>query len=303
MKLLTLTITIAILSGCAQGQRHGLGQTGPAMNGSAYNETSGNTDYMNSGEYKAIKGSERRAANNGLSTQKANETKLRTEETMDDALVKWIPTLLTAGGIAALLIIKKKNRDIKACLTAIAKSNMELTQAKNEIENIKKALETERKAYKSHESANNGNAKRIQSIEDKLKQMEHTLNHETEKQKEQLAEKLRKGERLYLAMKAGENISKWGNKEYEQITAYYCTIRNVRFKDRIHQHFNTLTYRNWIVLILGEEGKSAKEISGMLNLSPGAIRSMICYLRKKDTTTECAANTDMPGNHPAGQHI
>ena len=98
-------------------------------------------------------------------------------------------------------------------------------------------------------------------------------------QKEQ-TEQLFEGHALYQQTKANEPVITWSKENFLQFIEYYKVV-NLPFILQMESDYSNLTHSNRFFLILQDMGKTDEEITRILGVSDGALRTARSRLRAK----------------------
>lgn len=106
------------------------------------------------------------------------------------------------------------------------------------------------------------------------------LQRMLDKIKSEQASTMIKGRELYLSIAEGHSVVTWSKSDVARFVEYYKVI-NLPFVMQIERDYNSLTDNNRLFLILQDMGKNDADISQILGISQGAIRTTRYRLRGK----------------------
>lgn len=120
----------------------------------------------------------------------------------------------------------------------------------------------------------------LQSSDRNSAQEVSRLQQKLDKIKKEQANLMIKGRELYLSIVEGSSVVTWSKSDISKFVEYYKVI-NLPFVMQIERDYSGLTDNNRLFLILQDMGKSDTDISQILGISQGAIRTTRYRLRAK----------------------
>lgn len=120
----------------------------------------------------------------------------------------------------------------------------------------------------------------LQNSDNNTAQEVSRLERKLDKIKREQASIMIKGRELYYRIVDGHSVVTWSKSDISKFVEYYKVI-NLPFVMQIEHDYNGLTDNNRFFLILQNMGKSDADISQILGISQGAIRTTRYRLRAK----------------------